>query len=64
MDPNAGIAVIYFPFLPNPEVEGVNPKHIELHEHMEFHLHAEDIDKVVALARATFEQGRNRSKGR
>ncbi|KAL8782946.1 MAG: hypothetical protein Q9213_005002 [Squamulea squamosa] len=57
MDPNAGIAVVYFPFLPNPEVEGVDPVTSEFMSTWNFIYTPEDIDKVVALARANFRAG-------
>ncbi|KAL8853870.1 MAG: hypothetical protein Q9221_001341 [Calogaya cf. arnoldii] len=57
MDPNAGIAVIYFPFLPNPEVEGVDPNTSDFMSTWNFIYTPEDIEKVVALARANFRAG-------
>ncbi|KAL8765244.1 MAG: hypothetical protein Q9209_007637 [Squamulea sp. 1 TL-2023] len=62
MDPNAGIAVIYFPFLPNPEVEGVDPATSEFMSTWNFIYTSEDIDKVVALARANFRAGEEQVK--
>ena len=62
MDPNAGIAVIYFPFLPNPKVEGVDPNTSDFMSTWNFVYTPEDIDKVVALARANFEEGKEQTK--
>ena len=62
MDPNAGIAVIYFPFLPNPKVEGVDPNTSDFMSTWNFVYTPEQIDKVVALARANFEEGREQTK--
>ncbi|KAI4277320.1 MAG: hypothetical protein LQ337_001861 [Flavoplaca oasis] len=62
MDPNAGIAVIYFPFLPNPEVEGVNPNTSDYMSTWNFIYTPKDIDKVVALARANFRAGEEQVK--
>ncbi|KAI4226106.1 MAG: hypothetical protein L6R36_003406 [Xanthoria steineri] len=57
MDPNAGIAVIYFPFLPNQEVEGVDPNTSDFLSTWNFIYTPEDIEKVVALAGANFRAG-------
>ncbi|KAL9000398.1 MAG: hypothetical protein Q9169_000915 [Polycauliona sp. 2 TL-2023] len=62
MDPNAGIAVIYFPFLPNPEVEGVDPNTSNFMSTWNFIYTPEDIEKVVALARANFRAGEEQVK--
>ncbi|KAL8672543.1 MAG: hypothetical protein Q9168_003010 [Polycauliona sp. 1 TL-2023] len=62
MDPNAGIAVVYFPFLPNPEVEGVDPNTSDFMSTWNFIYTPEDIDKVVALARANFRAGEEQVK--
>lgn len=62
MEPNAGIAVIYFPFLPNPKVEGVNPNTSDFMSTWNFVYTPDDIDKVVSLARANFNEGREQTK--
>ncbi|KAL8728203.1 MAG: hypothetical protein Q9166_005551 [cf. Caloplaca sp. 2 TL-2023] len=62
MAPNAGIAVIYFPFLPNPEVEGVDPSTSDFMSTWNFIYTSEDIEKVVALARANFQRGQAQVK--
>jgi phospholipase A2 len=62
MEPDAGIAVIYFPFLSNPKVEGVNPVTSEYMSTWNFVYTPEDIDHVVALARANFDEGRERTR--
>ncbi|KAI9816231.1 MAG: hypothetical protein M1827_001832 [Pycnora praestabilis] len=62
MAPDAGIAVIYFPFLPNPEVEGVDPNTSDFMSTWNFVYTPDEIDKVVALARANFEQGKEQTK--
>lgn len=62
MDPNAGIAVIYFPFLPNPKVEGVDPNTSDFMSTWNFVYTPEDIDKVISLARANFAEGRDQTK--
>jgi phospholipase A2 len=62
MEPDAGIAVIYFPFLSNPKVEGVDPVTSEYMSTWNFVYAPEDIDHVVALARANFDEGRERTR--
>ena len=62
MDPNAGIAVIYFPFMPNPKVEGVDPNTSDFMSTWNFVYTPDDIDKVVSLSRANFEEGRDQTK--
>ena len=61
-NPNAGIAVIYFPFLANSKVEGVDPKTSDFMSTWNFVYTPEQIDKVVALARANFEEGKEQTK--
>jgi phospholipase A2 len=62
MEPDAGIAVIYFPFLSNPKVEGVDPVTSDYMSTWNFVYTPEDIDNVVALARANFAEGRERTR--
>lgn len=62
MEPDAGITVVYFPFLANPKVEGVDPVTSDFMSTWNFVYTPEDIDKVVALARANFEEGRERTR--
>jgi phospholipase A2 len=62
MEPDAGIAVIYFPFLSNPKVDGVDPVTSPFMSTWNFIYTPEDIDKVIALARANFEEGRERTR--
>ena len=62
LGPDAGIAVIYFPFLPNPKVEGVDPNTSEFMSTWNFIYTPEEIDKVVALARANFEEGKEQTR--
>ncbi|KAK0991566.1 hypothetical protein LTR91_008591 [Friedmanniomyces endolithicus] len=59
---NAGIAVIYFPFLANNEVPGVDPLKAEFMSTWNFVYTPEEIDSVVALARANYREGRERTK--
>ncbi|KAI4133585.1 MAG: hypothetical protein LQ338_000097 [Usnochroma carphineum] len=62
MSPNAGIALIYFPFLPNPSVAGVDPNTSYFMSTWNFIYTAEDIEKVVSLARANFREGEEKVK--
>jgi phospholipase A2 len=62
MNPNAGITVIYFPFLPNKKVDGVDPKTSDYLSTWNFIYTPEQIEKVVDLARANFEEGRERTR--
>ncbi|KAI4110072.1 MAG: hypothetical protein L6R37_000205 [Teloschistes peruensis] len=58
--PNAGIAVIYFPLLPNPVCPSVHPHKSDFMSTWNFIYTPEDIEKVVGLARANFGEGRER----
>lgn len=60
--PDAGIAVVYFPFLSNLNVEGVDPNTSPFMSTWNFIYTAAEIDKVVALARANFEAGKDQTK--
>ena len=62
LGPAAGIAVVYFPLLPNPKVEGVDPDTSPYLSTWNFIYTPEEIDKVVALARANFEEGKEQTK--
>ncbi|KAI4193214.1 MAG: hypothetical protein LQ346_003993 [Caloplaca aetnensis] len=62
MRPDAGIAVVYFPFLPNPSVSGVDPNTSDFMSTWNFIYSAEDIDQVVSLARANFREGEEQVK--
>jgi phospholipase A2 len=62
MEPDAGIAVIYFPFLSNPKVEGVDPVTSDYMSTWNFVYTPEDIDKVIALAKANYGEGKERTR--
>lgn len=62
MVPNAGIAVIYFPFLSNPNVKDVDPVTSEYMSTWNFIYTPEEVDKVVDLARANFEEGKDKTR--
>ncbi|KAL5114635.1 hypothetical protein ACEQ8H_007480 [Pleosporales sp. CAS-2024a] len=62
MHPASGITVIYFPFLANPKVPGVDPKTSDFMSTWNFVYTPEQIDKVVSLARTNFSEGADRTK--
>lgn len=62
MEPDAGIAVIYFPFMANPAVEGVDPQKSEYMSTWNFVYTPEQVDKVVELARTNFDAGEDKVK--
>ncbi|KAI4139350.1 MAG: hypothetical protein L6R39_006334, partial [Caloplaca ligustica] len=57
MSPNAALALVYFPLLPNPSVPGVDPTTSDFLSTWNFIYTASDIEKVVSLARANFKEG-------
>lgn len=62
MHPNSGITVIYFPFLANPKVPGVDPKTSDFMSTWNFVYTPEQIDACVDLARTNFQEGADRTK--
>ena len=60
--PNAGIAVIYFPFIPNPKVEGVDPNTSDFMSTWNFIYTPEEVEKVVSLARANYAEGKEMTR--
>ncbi|CAK4033954.1 Cytosolic phospholipase A2 [Lecanosticta acicola] len=62
MNPNAGIALIYFPFLKNDKVAGVDPMTSDFMSTWNFVYTPDEIDSVVRLARANFEEGKEQTK--
>ncbi|KAI4162518.1 MAG: hypothetical protein LQ342_003933 [Letrouitia transgressa] len=62
MEPEAGIAVVYFPLLPNPKVAGVDPEKSDFMSTWNFIYGPEDIEKVVRLARTNFQEGEDQVK--
>ncbi|PHH84380.1 hypothetical protein CDD83_2025 [Cordyceps sp. RAO-2017] len=58
MDVNAGIAVIYVPFLSNEKVPDVSPGTSEFLSTWNFVYTPEQIDDVVQLARVNFDEGK------
>ena len=62
MEPDAGITVVYFPFLSNPKVEGVDPVTSPYMSTWNFIYTPEDVDNVVKLAQINFEEGREQTR--
>lgn len=62
MSPDAGITLIYFPFLANDKVSGVDPMKSDFMSTWNFIYTPEEIDKVVALAKANFEEGSDQTR--
>ena len=62
LSPDAGITVIYFPLLPNPAVHGVDPDTTDFLSTWNFVYNPDDIDRVLALAKANFQAGKDQTK--
>jgi phospholipase A2 len=58
MEPDAGITVAYLPFLANDKVPGVSPGTTDYLSTWNFIYTPEQIEKVVQLARANYDEGR------
>lgn len=62
LSPDAGITVIYFPLLPNPAVQGIDPNTTDFLSTWNFIYAPTDVDQVLALARANFEAGKEQTR--
>ncbi|KAK7998285.1 hypothetical protein PG989_006325 [Apiospora arundinis] len=62
-DPGAGIAVVYLPFMANPKVAGVDPAKSDYMSTWNFVYTPEQIDRVVELARANYDEGKEQIRG-
>lgn len=62
MEPDAGIAVVYMPFLPNEKVADVDPASSDYMSTWNFTYTPDQVDKVVALAKANYGEGREQIK--
>ena len=66
MEPHAGITVIYYPFLPNPKagvgVEDIDPNTSDFMSTWNFVYTPDQVDQVIALARANFDEGKDQTK--
>ncbi|KAJ4258709.1 hypothetical protein NW762_007793 [Fusarium torreyae] len=58
MDPNAGIAVVYLPFISNDKVPGISPGTTDYLSTWNFIYTPDQIDNVVKLARANYNEGK------
>jgi phospholipase A2 len=63
MESKAGIAVVYLPFMANKKVDGVDPAKSEYMSTWNFVYTPEQIDKVVELARANYDEGKEQIRG-
>ena len=57
MEPDAGIAVVYLPFLANDKVPGVDPVTSDHMSTWNFIYAPDQVDSAVALARANYQEG-------
>jgi phospholipase A2 len=62
MDEHAGVTLIYLPFIANDKVPGVDPMKSDFMSTWNFVYTPEEIDKVVALARANYEEGKEQTR--
>ncbi|GKT93355.1 cytosolic phospholipase A2 zeta [Colletotrichum tofieldiae] len=62
-EPDAGIAIIYLPYLANPKVPGVNPGTTDFLSTWNFVYTPDQIEQVAALARANYAEGREQIRG-
>lgn len=61
--PTSGTTVIYFPFLPNPaKAPGIDPATSDFLSTWNFIYTPDQIDSVVGLAKANFEEGREMTR--
>ncbi|KAF4974369.1 hypothetical protein FZEAL_8701 [Fusarium zealandicum] len=58
MEPDAGIAVVYLPFLSNDKVPGISPGTTDFLSTWNFIYTPDQIDSVVQLARANYDEGK------
>ena len=60
--PDAGITLIYLPFLANDKVDGVDPMKSDFMSTWNFIYTPEQLEQVVELARANFDEGKDQTK--
>ncbi|KAK6079594.1 phospholipase a2 [Seiridium cupressi] len=63
MEADAGITVVYLPFMANPKVDGVDPAKSDYMSTWNFVYTPEQVDKVVELARANYDEGKEQIRG-
>ncbi|KAI1244035.1 hypothetical protein MGN70_013903 [Eutypa lata] len=61
--PDAGLAIVYLPLLANPRVPGVDPARSDYLSTWNFAYTPDQVDDVVALARANYDEGRDQVRG-
>ncbi|UKZ59781.1 uncharacterized protein TrAtP1_001077 [Trichoderma atroviride] len=62
MEPDAGLAVVYLPLLSNDKVPGVSPGTSDFLSTWNFVYTPDQIDSVVKLARANYDEGKDQIK--
>ena len=62
MNKDAGMTVVYFPLLPNPKVPGIDPDKTDFLSTWNFVYTPENVQSVVDLAKANFEDGAQQVK--
>ncbi|TKA30157.1 hypothetical protein B0A50_02876 [Salinomyces thailandicus] len=60
--PDAGLAVIYLPFIANDKVPGVDPTQSDFLSTWNFVYTPDQIEQVVALARANYAEGKEQTR--
>ena len=58
MEPEAGITIVYLPFLANKKVPGISPGTTDYLSTWNFVYTPEQIDKIVELAKANYQEGK------
>ena len=62
MRPDAGVAIVYFPLLPNEKVPGIDPQTSDFMSTWNFIYKPDEIDKCADLAKANFDEGAEQTK--
>ncbi|KAK0388655.1 hypothetical protein NLU13_4898 [Sarocladium strictum] len=62
MEPEAGIAIVYLPFLANEKVPGISPGTTDYLSTWNFIYTPEQVDKIVQLAKANYDEGKAQVK--
>lgn len=62
MEPDAGLALVYLPFLSNDKVPGLSPGTTDYLSTWNFVYTPDQIDQIVKLARANYDEGKQQIK--
>lgn len=62
MEPEAGITIVYLPFLANERVPGISPGSTDYLSTWNFLYTPEQVDKIVELAKANYDEGKAQVK--